>query len=716
MSSITPTDSDPPNAATYLLLPVKPPLYTREGNEYAVACLSDTLRHNITVPSDPKVNVPHGFYVIDDPTAPSCETKTVFGFFKGDNIHEALAATRAQAITTALASSLDEVQLPTNAFSHMTDSGNIDDSRSFTAGRPPPPEALQGQRTHSRISTTGTAPGLSTPSSLTQPRHTSSAMMVEPLRSETSPPTSGLRAMLRATEMDPDTISLLQSGILPTDNNSLIPLSMGATPQIARFRRLYTLEMQLYEEEHPQHIETVYRMPVDTATDVTWFYGHNFKKILDPGRRDHPIPWTEHDKNVTQVTKRRFIVPVERRTEDNKLKLVPFTTDLAPTTADEHLIRYQDGGAVYVRQMPEKLQEQHQWEVAAPMHACIWGEFVDRKPTFRRQHRTLSAKTFFDGLEWPEQAVVEPRRFFIKFTHPDHLAAALRNNAKDFLYFGNKFPCALKPRFTPRIMVYKSKPTVSDDVKQFVYRHWTVQMQSMSLIVPGEPLDQNPAYTIDFASYIKQLDPQESTTSKEQRGIYVTFDTADDLGSASTYLPPKAVETISKVWLKNDPDVQSKPALNRAPLRHPSNPYVGQERNLDDCDVLFKFTGMDGIHSDGEPVEFRCAAKLFFKLPWPVGGSGTSEGMFQSGIRPLTTENADANSIYIFGVNFFWAAFVEHCGPMLDLAHDKAKSKPAYIRLAPQRAKKPNGEMGGPEAFSLFPHLPPKYFFEPEES
>ncbi|KAI0672386.1 hypothetical protein C8Q78DRAFT_746368 [Trametes maxima] len=526
--------------------------------------------------------------------------------------------------------------------------------------------------------------------------------------------------------------------------------------------------MQLYEQDHPQHIETVYRMPIDTASDVTWFYGHNFKKILDPGRRDHPIPWTEHDQHTTQVTKRRFIVPVERRAGDNQFILVPFATDVAPTTPDEQLIRYKDGCAIYVRQMPTEcdlstIYECWSWKdsknstsgklrlpcllaygantliVNQPFDGNI-GLSVPRESSLKYgEDGSALIRNFFDALEWPEQAVEEPRRFLIKFTHPDHLVAALRNKAKDFLYFGNKFPCALKPRFTPRIMVYKSKAT-SDDVKAFAYRYWTVNMQSMSLIVPGEPLDENPGYTIDFASYVKQLnpqktkepqetkDPQESKTSetaKEPRGIYVTFDTgnetftvsdqrliiADDLGSASTYLPPTAVETISKVWLKNSSDVQPKPTLNRTLPYHPSNPYVGQERNLDNCDVLFKFIGLDG-----KPVEFRCAAKLFFKLPWPVGGSGTSEGMFQSGIRSDTTQDVDANSTYIFGINFFWAAFVEHCGPMLDLVHDETETKPAYIRLAPQRAKKPNGDMGGPEAFSLFSRLPPKYFVEPEES
>ncbi|KAI0672392.1 hypothetical protein C8Q78DRAFT_1026776 [Trametes maxima] len=702
---------------THGILLVTPPVYTRSEEEYAAALLFDTIRHNITVPSNPNVNAPHGFYVVNNPDS-SDGDKEIFSFFSGDNIHAALAATRAQATMQPAADAGNEEMLMYASTAGRQPHSSADDNTASS------PLILEADR------------GLPQPPSLARVPATNrpefraiTPRIIEPLRAdvpyESIPP-----AILRTPSSVP--LSTLQIGILPMDNNSLIPMSLGATPEIARKRRLYVLEMKLDEIAHPHHVQTVYQMPIDTAGSTTWIFGHGFKKIPDMKCVMDPVPWTTEDRRTTELTKRRYIAPNKTGQHEEFTSLVDFATDRAPEFTDEWLVHYGDGGAAYVRQMPEQCDlkvSYNCWswkgnnttssaETVFRIHCLLAyaantalvnqpfdgniGLAVPGFPNLPEGAEESSPKftrrNFFDALERYAPVVEQPRRFLIKFNHPDNLVACLKKNARDFLYFGDRFPCVIKPQFTPKIpLIHHGDPDKQGGASA-KYRDWMTELQSMSLIAPGEPLDKNPLYTIDFSRYGRPetSDGRPTEAKMPVRGIRVTFDT----GSTRSYLPAEAVDTISSVWLKNDPLI----------VEELDHHYIGPERDLDECDILFRFTG-----ADGDPIDFQCAAKLFLKSPWPAARTSTSrKGLSRISISP----DFDVNSLqYTFGLNFFWAAFVEHSAPAIGLSvYGDIQMQEPYIRLVPQRAKLPNGEMGSPHDFSLFSDLPPKYFLEPTET
>lgn len=69
------------------------------------------------------------------------------------------------------------------------------------------------------------------------------------------------------------------------------------------------------------------------------------------------------------------------------------------------------------------------------------------------------------------------------------------------------------------------------------------------------------------------------------------------------------MQTISTAWLRNKEELKAQPEKDGGTV----HAYCGPERDLDKCDIVFTFRGLDGT-----PVKFQCAAKPFLQSPWAL--------------------------------------------------------------------------------------------------
>lgn len=108
------------------------------------------------------------------------------------------------------------------------------------------------------------------------------------------------------------------------------------------------------------------------------------------------------------------------------------------------------------------------------------------------------------------------------------------------------------------------------------------------------------------------------------------------------------MRTISTTWLRNKEELKDGGTVHA---------YCGPERDLDKCDIVFTFRGLDGA-----PVKFRCAAKPFLQSPWALKTAGDAAGdtprHYHSNIRAhvpggqeqgVCEEEEDCDMPFVFG-------------------------------------------------------------------
>ncbi|KAL1939380.1 hypothetical protein VTO73DRAFT_9936 [Trametes versicolor] len=388
------------------------------------------------------------------------------------------------------------------------------------------------------------------------------------------------------------------------------------------------------------------------------------------------VPW--HVKQVTaHISGINTVIPVDVDGEE-----VPFPTSGAPQGPNEWSAYYGDGSAVYLRHIPDSSITAHfpcwSWKnndqatcrlalqsvlafganhaiISLPPVDGLIGLGVPNVRPLAYHTGTVSERTqFFDALETPFPRVYEPRRFLIKLNYPEDVDECEENGAIDFMYMGIRFPCILKPVFTPKLAVYAAETPGSP-----CDRMWMLGMRAMSLLVP----DGNNGFS-EFK--INMVNPNNESVKAYPvfaNMIHVLLDT----GTSKTYLPKDVHDEIRDSWLGN-----SQAILNLQANRKIQS-YCGPERNLDDCEVVFTFIGQDG-----GSVDFRCPAKPFLKsyFPLPSHGQETPPSRYCStvmhwspGMDEMTGEVTIADSkrnYWVLGSNFYWSAFVEHVGPIKD--------------------------------------------------
>ncbi|KAI0634142.1 hypothetical protein C8Q77DRAFT_1110079 [Trametes polyzona] len=258
------------------------------------------------------------------------------------------------------------------------------------------------------------------------------------------------------------------------------------------------------------------------------------------------------------------------------------------------------------------------------------------------------------------------------------------SSSHSFVFFGNRFPCPLEPRFTAEITVHR--------MSNGSYMLWLVKLLKISLLIPSRGPNSVDGWEIHDIRLFKK-DPGEQVGTP---GINVALDS----GSSHTVLPKDVVDQISYNWLHND----------SALVRQYGRIYVDiSAPHFDEWDIIFKFE-----NQDGSAVYFRCAAKPFLKSNVVFGSNtNTRPTRFHTPISaprvPTTTPS------YTLGINFHSSAFIRHCGRRPRAPNTSELTAP-YVELAPQRAETLQRKLVGPESFVPFSSLPPRFFVEPRET
>ncbi|EIW53486.1 uncharacterized protein TRAVEDRAFT_52616 [Trametes versicolor FP-101664 SS1] len=495
-------------------------------------------------------------------------------------------------------------------------------------------------------------------------------------------------------------------------------------------KHLYTVKTTLDRRRHYHHVSQSYHLSIDTGEPDTWLYAYGFQKIIEDGEGTYA--WSRVEAENGHIHMNRFVVPIPSDGLSWELP-GPFPTEHAPSPPLEWTTRHADGGLAYLRYVPHGIlqTELPRWhwkdrqQSSTPLRIpCVLAYAANRRLAMqvRAGHiglavpsagnftgdPSVSKPSFFDALESsPDlqldeeaESSIQPRKFLIKLNHPDVEEECLRGKAPSLVYFGSAFPCILQPQFTPKLFVYgRVDVDVSSPLK---YEHWRLGLSSISLVDADAPDD---ILTIDLANRAVEpsndgdTDPSADKTARDY--VQVILDT----GSTHSVLPRRAVQTISTIWLRNKEELKDGGTVHA---------YCGPERDLDKCDIVFTFRGLDGA-----PVKFQCAAKPFLQSPWALktasDAAGETPRHYYSNIRahvpgePEEEESCDVP--FVFGTSFYWAAFVEHCGPVR--AKDTSEIHEPYVCLAAQRATMPDGSIGYAKDFHVPPDPPPKSSEQP---
>ncbi|OJT02125.1 hypothetical protein TRAPUB_7420 [Trametes pubescens] len=507
----------------------------------------------------------------------------------------------------------------------------------------------------------------------------------------------------------------IHAGLLQWKTGQYTKMEFTGNAFIDKYREHITLMQHTLEKNRRGYHTTMHNL----YKSGKWIYGKGYQQVPEQTDCDVNPDTTPLSPKLAEI-EREYVIPVNIRGE-----VVPFTTSGSPRLPNEWAVRYVDGAAVYVRYIPNSVikanipcwswTENKETTCLLPLLSVlafgandiaiefppvdgVIGLSVPHVSSLADWRHSISHRVqFIDALENPKSRVYEPRHFLMKLNHPDKIIDCHNSGAHNLLYFGEDFPCVLKPRFTPKLAVYPTSGKLDPPGN----RPWMLGLESMSLIVPNhDPFE----FKIDM---INPFRDNASALPEYDNMIHVVLDSC----TSATYLPAYVAHAIRHKWLQNSQDIL-KLDENEEVRRYTG--YCGPERDLHDCDIVFTFVG-----EDGQSVNFQCPALPFLKSHYPLPSHKDespptrficSVGSFADSKIPDKDR-----SYFILGINFYWSAFIDHCGMIKDPTtpvSDYSKFSSPYVRLAPQRARKEDGTMGHAEDFSFLRDVAPK-FYEP---